>query len=91
LWGQAAYGEKGVLRAIRSRFLFPPILPSPVLTAIHLSILNPYSIVKFWIRLGPKLIPVMEDEIIMAMRLLGVRKIDEITPGMVECLKEVWR
>jgi isopentenyl diphosphate isomerase/L-lactate dehydrogenase-like FMN-dependent dehydrogenase len=34
---------------------------------------------------------VMEDEIIMAMRLLGVRKIDEITPGMVECLKEVWR
>ena len=38
-----------------------------------------------------KLITVMEDEIIMAMRLLGVTKIDEITPGMVECLKEVWR
>jgi L-lactate dehydrogenase (cytochrome) len=91
LWGQAAYGEKGVLRAIRSRFLFPPILPSPVLTAVHLSILKPYSIVKLWMRLGAKLIPVMEDEIIMAMRLLGVRKIDEITPGMVECLKEVWR
>jgi len=36
-------------------------------------------------------VTVMEDEIIMAMRLLGVRKIDEITPGMVECLKEVWR
>jgi len=33
----------------------------------------------------------MEDEIIMAMRLLGVKKIDEITPAMVECLKEIWR
>jgi uncharacterized protein YunC (DUF1805 family) len=36
-------------------------------------------------------VAVMEDEIIMAMRLLGVKKIDEVTPGMVECLKEVWR
>jgi hypothetical protein len=33
----------------------------------------------------------MEDEIIMAMRLLGVNKIEQITPGMVECLSEVWK
>lgn len=33
---------------------------------------------------------VMESEIIMAMRLLGITKIDQITPGMVECLQEVW-
>lgn len=35
--------------------------------------------------------PVMEDEIVTAMRLLGVRRIDEIKPGMVECLQEIWK
>jgi hypothetical protein len=33
----------------------------------------------------------MESEIIMAMRLLGITKIDQVTPGMVECLQEVWK
>ncbi|ORY26687.1 FMN-dependent dehydrogenase-domain-containing protein [Naematelia encephala] len=51
LWSQAAYGEKGVIRAIR----------------------------------------ILESEIVMGMRLLGVTKLDQVTPDMVECLQEVWR
>jgi len=36
LWGQAAYGEKGVLRAIRSKsFPFPYILIAPLETRPH--------------------------------------------------------
>lgn len=33
----------------------------------------------------------MEREITTAMRLLGVTSIDQIKPGMVECLQEVWK
>ena len=36
-------------------------------------------------------IAVMEREITTAMRLLGVTSIDQIKPGMVECLQEVWK
>jgi hypothetical protein len=62
-----------------------PLILSP-------SRLNSDSVGPLWLQRGCKAdLSVMEDEIIMAMRLLGVRKIDEITPGMVECLKEVWR
>lgn len=34
---------------------------------------------------------VMEDEINMAMRLLGINKLDQVHPGMVECLQELWK
>ncbi|KAL7419471.1 hypothetical protein Q5752_006309 [Cryptotrichosporon argae] len=51
LFAQAAYGEKGVIRAVR----------------------------------------ILEKEIVSAMRLLGVTKLDELHPGMVECLQETWR
>ena len=34
---------------------------------------------------------VLESEIIMAMRLLGITRIDEISPKMAECVEEVWR
>ncbi|KAG7531683.1 hypothetical protein FFLO_04193 [Filobasidium floriforme] len=36
-------------------------------------------------------IRIMESEIIMAMRLLGVNKISELKPENIECLQEVWR
>lgn len=87
LWSQAAYGEKGVLRAIRSTSLVP--------LSFFLSFHTSSTIIQLFVLLhvvGEDTDAlVMEDEIIMAMRLLGVRKIDEITPGMAECLKEVWR
>jgi isopentenyl diphosphate isomerase/L-lactate dehydrogenase-like FMN-dependent dehydrogenase len=33
----------------------------------------------------------MEDEIVTAMRLLGVTRLDQVTPRMVECLQELWK
>ncbi|ORX35178.1 L-mandelate dehydrogenase [Kockovaella imperatae] len=51
LWAQTAYGEQGVIRAVR----------------------------------------IMESEIVMAMRLLGITRIDQINASMAECIQEVWR
>ena len=34
---------------------------------------------------------VLESEIVTAMRLLGVRSLDEIKPGMIQCLQELWK
>jgi hypothetical protein len=34
---------------------------------------------------------VMENEVLNAMRLLGLTKIEEINPSMVECLQEIWK
>lgn len=34
---------------------------------------------------------VLENEITTAMRLLGVTSMEEIKPGMIECLQEVWK
>ena len=34
---------------------------------------------------------VLEEEIVMAMRLLGITKVDEISPKMTECIQELWR
>lgn len=66
LWAQAAYGEKGVIRAVRSR--------SRLSRCDH-----------------QLTFPVMEQEILTAMRLLGVTSIEQIKPEIVECLQEVWR
>ncbi|KAK8846894.1 hypothetical protein IAR55_005984 [Kwoniella newhampshirensis] len=51
LYAQAAYGESGVIRAVR----------------------------------------ILENEIVTAMRLLGLTSLEQITPDMVECLQEIWR
>ena len=64
LYAQAAYGEEGVIRAVRSESSDPRRVS---LTAV------------------------MEDEIVTAMRLLGVTRLDQVTPRMVECLQEVWK
>lgn len=64
LYAQAAYGEEGVIRAVRSESFDPGRV---------------------------SLTPVMEDEIVTAMRLLGVTRLDQVTPRMVECLQEVWK
>jgi len=46
LWGQAAYGEKGVLRAIRSGS-FSPLYPSNLFfTSVPSSQLSSYSIIR---------------------------------------------
>lgn len=34
---------------------------------------------------------VLESEIVMAMRLLGVTRLDQVGPQHVECLKEIWK
>ena len=70
LWAQTAYGERGVIRSIRSE--------------------------STWLQnnmrgLTDSLSAVMESEIIMAMRLLGVNKISDLKPENIECLQEVWR
>ncbi|GFZ48900.1 hypothetical protein JCM24511_06649 [Saitozyma sp. JCM 24511] len=51
LFAQAAYGDKGVIRAVR----------------------------------------ILENEIVSAMRLLGLTSIDQVDPNMVECLQEMWK
>ncbi|WVF71068.1 hypothetical protein IAT40_005865 [Kwoniella sp. CBS 6097] len=51
LFAQAAYGEKGTIRAVR----------------------------------------ILENEIVTAMQLMGVSKLDQLRPEMVECLQEVWK
>ena len=35
--------------------------------------------------------PVLESEIITAMQLMGVSKLEQLKPEMVECLQEFWR
>jgi hypothetical protein len=34
---------------------------------------------------------VLEREIVTGMQLMGVTKLDELKPEMVECLQEMWR
>lgn len=34
---------------------------------------------------------VMESEIVTAMQLMGVSKLDQLRPEMVECLQEIWK
>nr|XP_031858191.1 uncharacterized protein CI109_006433 [Kwoniella shandongensis]KAA5525263.1 hypothetical protein CI109_006433 [Kwoniella shandongensis] len=34
---------------------------------------------------------ILENEIITAMRLLGLTSLDQITPDMVECVQEIWK
>ncbi|WVQ99128.1 hypothetical protein IAU59_006260 [Kwoniella sp. CBS 9459] len=51
LFAQAAYGEKGTIRAVR----------------------------------------ILENEIVTAMQLMGVSKLDQLRPDMIECLQEVWK
>ncbi|RSH90017.1 Cytochrome b2, mitochondrial precursor [Saitozyma podzolica] len=51
LFAQAAYGDKGVIRAVR----------------------------------------ILENEIVSAMRLLGLTSIDQVDPTMIECLQEMWK
>jgi vacuolar-type H+-ATPase subunit F/Vma7 len=34
---------------------------------------------------------VLEREIVTGMQLMGVTKLDELRPEMVECLQEMWR
>lgn len=66
LFAQAAYGEKGVIRAVRSKL-------------DHTSFCSSAEQV------------VLEREIVTGMQLMGVTKLDELRPEMVECLQEVWR
>ena len=65
LYAQAAYGEKGVIRSVRSEY--SATLASRLINAV------------------------LENEIVTAMRLLGLTSIDQVTPSMVECLQEVWK
>ncbi|OCF32007.1 hypothetical protein I316_06393 [Kwoniella heveanensis BCC8398] len=51
LFAQAAYGEKGTIRAVR----------------------------------------ILENEIVTAMQLMGISKLDQLRPEMIECLQEVWK
>lgn len=76
LYAQSAYGEKGVVRAVRSEFWLPSSFSCPMA--------GPW-------REALTVKPVMEQEIITAMRLLGVNKISDIKPEMVECLQELWK
>ncbi len=34
---------------------------------------------------------VLENEIVTAMRLMGVTSVADLHPGMVECLQEMWK
>lgn len=34
---------------------------------------------------------VMESEIVMAMRLLGLTRLDQLGPQHVECIQEMWK
>jgi hypothetical protein len=33
----------------------------------------------------------LENEIVSAMRLLGLTSIDQVDPNMIECLQEMWK
>jgi hypothetical protein len=34
---------------------------------------------------------VLENEIVTAMRLLGVTSLEQVNPNIVECLQELWK
>jgi isopentenyl diphosphate isomerase/L-lactate dehydrogenase-like FMN-dependent dehydrogenase len=42
------------------------------------------------IRILQLTLAVLEREIVTAMQLMGVSKLDQLKPEMVECLKEFW-
>jgi isopentenyl diphosphate isomerase/L-lactate dehydrogenase-like FMN-dependent dehydrogenase len=69
LFAQAAYGEKGTIRAVRSE--------SAEQTDDR-SRRNADD-------------PVLENEIVTAMQLMGVSKLDQLRPEMIECLQELWK
>ena len=70
LFAQAAYGEKGTIRAVRSESIEQGISG---------------------VRASNTDMTVLENEIVTAMQLMGVTKLDELRPEMVECLREFWR
>jgi L-lactate dehydrogenase (cytochrome) len=79
LYAQAAYGEKGAIRAVRSEFHSRWSCPSRA---------SQFEILSFWQQDSPI---VIQQELVTAMQLMGVRKLDELRPEMVECLSELWR
>ena len=70
---QSAYKDRGVVKAIESSLF------------LSLRRVNPFDFVTNHLTL-PSSFTVMEEEIKLGMRLLGVTSIDQLGPEYVECL-----
>lgn len=80
LHAQAAYGEKGAIRAVRGEYHYS----SPRFNFI------PPRTWHLALQTDTYTFAVLEQEIVTAMQLMGVSKLDELKPEMVECLREFW-